>query len=192
MLLAHSVAASAGCDAPNHAIANAALTAQKQLQLAWAPVPGATGYRLRLLSRVPNGKIIASHDTGVVAPRFLPPQSLAEHRAKASIRVSAICGDEISTESASWFVIDTSPTCKLEDLEATAVGGKARLHWKPVTGAQIYDVRAHALGDGRLIASREAQSPSAQLELREAAVISVRPNCTSGLGEAVYRVVAAD
>jgi len=173
-------------------MADAVVMADKHVQIAWTPVQGATGYRVRLQSRVPNGRVVASHDTMVTSPVFRAPQPLAEHRAKVTVRLSAVCGAETSAESVSWFVIDTSAGCRIGELTARAAAGKARVDWKAVPGAQAYDVRAHALADGRVIAARETRAPGAELELREAAVVSVRPACESGLGEAVYRVVAAD
>jgi hypothetical protein len=165
---------------------------ERRVQFAWAPVLGATGYRVRVQSRVANGHVVALHDAMVTSPAFRAPQPLAEHRAKVTVRLSAICGAETSAESVSWFVIDTSAGCRLDDVAVSAAGGKARLAWKAVPGAQTYDVRAHALTDGRLIASDETRSLLIQMALKESAVVSVRPRCVGGDGEAVYRVVAAD
>lgn len=191
-LAANSSAVVAVCEAPRTVLPGGAVIAQKQAEVAWMPVQGATAYRLRLQSRIPNGRVVASHDTTVTTPLFRPPQPLAEQRAKVTVRLSAVCGAETSAESTSWFLIDTSAGCRLGDVAASSAGGRARIGWKAVPGAQAYDVRAHALTDGRLIASEETRSSSVQVALKEAAVVSVRPRCTSGEGEAVYRVVAAD
>jgi hypothetical protein len=180
------------CEAPRTALAEGAVVADRQVQVAWAPVHGATAYRVRVQSRVPNGRVVASHDTTVSTPVFRAPQPLAEQRAKVTVRLNAVCGAETSAESTSWFLIDTSAGCRLGDVAASSAGGRARIDWKAVPGAQTYDVRAHALTDGRLIASEETRSPLVQMALKEAAVVSVRPRCTSGEGEAVYRVVTAD
>ena len=173
-------------------IPSGATIAQKQVEVGWTPVQEATAYRLRLQSRIPNGRVVASHDTTVTTPLFRPPQPLAEQRAKVTVRLSAVCGAETSAESVSWFLIDTSAGCKIGEVDAKAVAGKARLDWKAVPGAQTYDVRAHALADGRLIASEETRSSFVQMALKQPAVVSVRPRCVGGDGEAVYRVVAAD
>jgi hypothetical protein len=191
-LSACSPALVAACDPPRQLLTDATVIADRQVQIAWAPVEGATAYRVRLQSRVPNGRVVASHDTVVTSPAFRPPQPLAEQRAKVTVRLNAICGAETSAESVSWFLIDTSAGCRIGELNARAAAGKATLQWKPVPEAQTYDVRVHALGDGRTIAARETRSLQAEVELREAAVVSVRPACAGGLGEAVYRVVAAD
>lgn len=180
------------CEVPRVKLAGGATVVGRQTEVAWAPVDGATAYRVRLQSRVPNGRVVASHDTTVSAPVFRAPQPLAEQRTKVTVRLSAVCGAETSAESTSWFLIDTSAGCRLGGVAASSAAGKAQLDWEAVPGAQTYDVRAHALTDGRLIASEEARSPLVQMALKEAAVVSVRPRCTSGEGEAVYRVVTAD
>ena len=165
---------------------------EKQPRIGWQAVPGATGYRVRLLSRVPNGKIIASHDAVVLEPQFVPPQPLAEQLAKVVVRINAICGSETSAESVSSFIIDTSPTCVMREVNATATAGKVALQWPAVASAARYDVRAYAMVDGQLIASQETRTPGAQIDLKgQSAVVSVRPECASGFGEAAYRVVTA-
>jgi hypothetical protein len=90
------------------------------------------------------------------------------------------------------FDIDTSPTCMLGEIGVRAAAGKASVEWKAVPGAGSYELKAYSHIDGRLIASQETRTPGEQLDLRgEGAVVSVRPACASGLGEAVYRVVPA-
>jgi hypothetical protein len=183
--------AAAACKAPKLIGPNAGSLTERQPRLTWQTVPGATGYRVRLQSRVPDGGVIAAHDTVVSAPDFLPPRPLAEHRAKVTVRLSAMCGSETSAESISSFVIDTSALCRLGELDAALESGKASLKWRPVAGARSYEVRAYRLLDGRLLASQETREAAAQLSLAEAAVLSVRPACSDAVGEAVYRVVVA-
>ena len=168
------------------------IVTERQPRIAWSEVAGATGYRIRLLSRVPNGRIIAAHDSVIAATSFLAPQPLAEQGAKVTLRVNALCGGEASAETVAWFAIDTSPKCVLGELSAEAAAGKASLKWRAVEGALGYEVRAFAL-DGNFLASQETRLPAAQVELRgRGVVVSVRPSCAGGLGEAVYRTVAAD
>ena len=139
---------------------------------------------------MPEGRVIALYDAVVKEPALVPPRSLAEHKAKVVVRVNAICGEEKSAESVAAFVIDTSALCELEEMSAKAVDGGAAVDWQAVSGAMSYEVRTHALEDGRLIASQETRAPGARMALGEGgAVVSVRPACESGLGEAVYRVV---
>jgi len=69
----------ANCPAPNITTPAADATrAAARPSLRWAPAPGATGYRVRLTSRVPEGGVIASLDTLTTAPSFDPPQPLAD------------------------------------------------------------------------------------------------------------------
>lgn len=165
---------------------------ERQGRLVWTPVPGATGYRVRVLSRVPNGGIVASHDTVLAEAKFMPPQPLAEQLAKVVVRLNAICGSETSTDSVSWFIIDTSTTCVMRDVTAASSAGKVALQWPAVTGATRYEVRAYAMVDGQLLMSQETRTPGAQLDLKgQSAMVSVQPECPSGLGEAAYRVVTA-
>ena len=187
-----SSAVLAVCEAPRALLTEGAVIADKQVELAWAPVAGAKAYRVRVQSRVPNGRVVVSHDTTVTAPLFRAPQPLAEHRAKVTLRLSAVCGAETSAESVSWFVIDTSAGCRLGEVAGKWAEGRASLDWKAVPGAQTYEVRAHAVADGRMVAARETRAPSAELALKQSAVVSVRPLCLGGEGEAVYRVIAAD
>jgi hypothetical protein len=172
------------CQRPT--LAQAGQTTERHPRLSWAAVPGATSYRIRVQSRVPDGRVLAFHDTVVNGPEFLPPQPLAEHRAKVTVRLNAICGAETSAETVGTFVIDTSSLCRLEDLAVD----KTTLKWPAVAGARSYEVRAYRLGDGRLLASHETRETAAPLALKESAVVSVRPACAAGLGEALYRVVA--
>jgi len=166
------------------------VTTEKQPRIDWTAVSEANAYKVHLQSRVPGGRVVSVHDTVVKTPTFLPPQPLAEHHAKVTVRVSAVCGGETSAETVSWFLIDTSPTCRLGEMGAVSDAGTASLRWRPVAGAVSYEVRAYGLLDGRLMASQETRSPEAKLGLSDGAVVSVRPACASGLGEAVYRVLA--
>jgi hypothetical protein len=192
VLCAASLAAGAACEAPRADFLNASVLAERQPRIQWNEVSGATGYRVRLLSRVPNGRILASHDTVIASPSFLAPQPLAEHRAKVTVRLNAVCGAEESTETAYAFVIDTSSRCTLEELSAGTISGVAELKWRPVAGAANYEVRAFAL-DGQSLSSVETRATEMKLALgARSAVVSVHPLCTSGSGEALYRVVAAD
>src|SRR5687767_10787066 len=144
------------CDTPRLEFPGGELSAT-QPRLTWTRVAQASAYRIRLQSRVPDGRVIAAHDTVVKAPEFLPPRPIAEHRAKVTVRLSALCGSETSAETMSSFVIDTSPACRLGGLEAALDAGKASVKWPALTGARNYEVRAYRLLDGRLLASRETR-----------------------------------
>lgn len=184
-------AAMAACEPPR-AVAPADTTiTEARPGIAWQPVQGATGYRVRLQSRVPNGRVLASYDTRVAAPAFAPPQRLAEYQAKVTVRVLALCGAEQSEETVAAFVIDTSPLCVLRELSVSAGGGNARIKWAPVAGAARYEVRLLGV-DGRLLGYAESRGSEAELALPASAMVSVQPVCAAGRGEPVYRAVAAE
>jgi hypothetical protein len=176
------------CDTPQKVLPeDASAVTEGRPRLTWRIVDGATGYRVRMQSRVPEGRVIAAADTVVKTPTYLPPQPLADRHSKVTMRVNAICGKETSAETVSWFLIDTTANCRLGEVKGSTA---ASLAWEAVEGARNYEVRAHRLSDGLLLASLETRTPAAKLELREAAVVSVRPACAGGSGEAVYRVLA--
>jgi hypothetical protein len=161
--LAITTLAVADCEPVYPEFSRAMTTRDTKSVIAWSPVEGATSYRLRIQSRVPNGRVLAQHDVVVNEPRFFPPQPLADHRAKVTVRLAAICGKKMSAESVSWFVIDASAAC---------------------SGAGRVENRAYALTDGRLITKQESRTiPHVQ---------STRPLCAGAGGEATYRVTAGD
>lgn len=155
--------AALGCERPRAAIADAAATQDTKPAIVWSPIPGATSYRVRIQSRVPNGRVLAQHDAVVNEPRFFSPQPLADYRAKVTVRLAAICGKETSAESVSWFTIDAAGAC--------GAGGRV-------------EEKSYALADGRPISIEKSRAVSH--------VQSARPLCAGARGEAVYRVAAGD
>lgn len=194
IVLLLAAAAYGACDAPRNKLTEGSTLSETRPLIGWEPVTGATAYRVKLLSRVPNGKVLASHDAVVSVPAWVAPQPLAEQQAKVVLRLSAICAGAVSTESVVSFEIDASPGCRLDGIDARRTRSGAEVQWKPVPQAHSYEVRASALIDGKLLASNETRSTAARLDLKERhhAVVSVRPSCPGGSGEAAYRVLAAD
>ncbi len=185
-------AAYAGCEAPSVSSPDAKVVSERNPRIEWGAVPGATGYRMRLLSRVPDGRILAAHDTVLSVPGFLAPRPLADLRAKVTVRIHSVCGAQISKEAVTAFAIDTSATCVIGEISAVAAVGKAELTWRPVGSATTYQIRIFSL-DGKLLSSNDTRTPQAQVDLRgRDAVVSVRPVCAGGLGDAAYRTLAAD
>jgi hypothetical protein len=191
LLTGWTATAGASCEPPRLLSPEAGELTATRPPLKWRSVTSAHGYRVRLLSRVPDGRVVATYDTVVKTPEFLPPRPLTEHRAKVTVRLSALCGGEASAESVSSFVIDTSPLCRLGEVDAALEAGQATVKWAALPGARSYEVRAYRLADGRQLALQQTRETAIQLALGEPAVLSVRPACAAGFGAAVYRVVAA-
>jgi hypothetical protein len=187
-------AAEAACEVPGTLLPSAGTTIEEvRPQISWRAAAGASAYRLKVLARIPNGRVVGSYDTVVKSTSFLLPGPLGEERAKVMVRVSAMCGAEASAETVASFDIDTTAGCRLGEVQAKREGERVLLQWQPVAGAKIYEMRANSLADGGLIASAEARGTSGTLTLKgKSAVVSVQPACAGGAGEAVYRVVAAD
>jgi hypothetical protein len=175
-----------GCPAPSiTAPAADATLAAVRPTIRWAPVPGATGYRVQVTSRVPEGAVIASLDTLTTTSAFEPPQPLADLGAIVRVTVAARCGAETGPESTLRFFIDTRLGCPAVDDPAVEPGTPGpRLRWKPVQGAQRYEVLTYAAGDGRLLGRGETRAPSFLLPSSgdAPAVAAVRPRCGDGYG----------
>ena len=153
--------------------------------LQWAPAPGATGYRVRLVSRVPEGGVIVSLDTLTTAPSFDPPQPLTDLGAIVRFTVAARCGAETGPETSLRFFIDTRLGCPaVADPAAEPNAAGPRLHWKPVEGAERYEVLAYAAKDGRLLGRGETREPLFALPSSGdgPAMAAVRPRCRDGYG----------
>ncbi|MFO1431913.1 MAG: hypothetical protein U1F76_17535 [Candidatus Competibacteraceae bacterium] len=183
---AHPADAGAGCPAPNITapVADVTLAAARPT-LQWAPVPGATGYRVRLTSRMPEGGVIVSLDTLTTTPSFDPPQPLTELGTIVRFSVAAHCGAETSPETSLRFFIDTRLGCPAVADPAVEPGAAGpRLHWKPVEGVERYEVLAYAADDGRLLGHGETREPLFTLSSSGdgPAVAAIRPRCRDGYG----------
>jgi len=130
--------------------------------IAWGATSGATAYRIRVQTRIPNGRVLAEHDATARELSVSLSQALTRRRVKISVRLIAICAKETSAETVSWFAIDTSLTCT-----------------KPRTEKRVY-----AVFDGRLLPAGKARTiPHVE---------STRLICGKTRSEATYRVVTGN
>ncbi|MFO1432311.1 MAG: hypothetical protein U1F76_19570 [Candidatus Competibacteraceae bacterium] len=160
---AHPADAGAGCPAPGiTAPAADATLATARPTLQWAPVPGATGYRVRLTA-----------------------QPLTDLGAIVRFTVAAHCGAETGPETSLRFFIDTRLGCPaVTDPEVEPGAAGPSLHWKPVEGAERYEVLDYAARDGRLLGHGETREPLFTLPGSGdgPAVAAIRPRCRDGYG----------
>ncbi|MBX9904087.1 MAG: hypothetical protein K2Y31_07010 [Burkholderiales bacterium] len=183
----------ADCLAPKWISPAGNITAETRPVIRWTAVAGADTYVLKVLSRVPEGQIVASFDVAVTDPRFVPPTPLADERAKVTVSVAARCAGNLSVSEQTWFLIDATTTCpaplqvwfKLEN-------GRSVGEWQAVSGAIYYEVRLHSPADGSVLKVLEAREPRATLDnvIPEGSVLSVRPRCARAYGEPVYAIHA--
>lgn len=179
-------AARADCPAPSIVAPDADTTlAAARPALRWLPVPGATGYRVRLLSREPEGRVNAAIDTLTAAPAFEPPQPLTDRNAIVRVSITPRCGSATGPEASLRFFIDTRAGCPAVAgpvVEQGTVG--STLRWASVEDAQRYEVLAYSVKDGSLLDRAETQQLSLMLPGSGAAsaVAAVRARCREGYG----------
>ena len=182
----------AQCEAPELIAPTERVISETRPRIVWSVVNGAESYTLRVLSRVPEGRVVASHDVSVAGTSFLPPGALADERAKVTVTLRSRCGTALSTTRTAWFLVDATRTCAAPaDVTVSEQGGRVQALWQAVPGAAHYEVRVHAPADGRVLTTLEAREPRATLDgsFPPAGVLSVRPRCGNVYGDMAYRVL---
>jgi len=165
--------------------------------ISWQAVSAASGYRLRLVSREPEGRSFATIDTIVGSTRFVPPQALSDGFALVRVSVASQCGaDHLDSLSSSGgdhrFLIDARPACPLAGLHAEA--SERRLRWEATAGANAYEVFAYEPADGSLLFKPTTTVPNATLPAHRgsptsaATVLAVRARCGEVSGQISHLV----
>ena len=130
-------------------------------RIEWRAIEGAEHYRLRLESRVPEGKVLSALDTLVTGTSFVPPAVLTDYQAAVKVRVSLPCpdvDDPTVGELQPRFYIDVSPACPAVQDVYWADGG--RIAWAPQPRAKRYDVSIISADDGALLAQAQTSAPN--------------------------------
>ena len=188
-----AAAAHAQCPAPDFLEPAERVIVETRPRIAWSPVAGADSYAMRLLSRVPEGRVIASHDVSVAGTSFLPPAALADEKAKVTVSIAARCGGILSAPRATWFIVDATRRCASPgEVRLSLQDGRLEARWEPTQGADRYELRVHSPLDGRVLTTLEAREPRVMLDrsFPQASVLGVRPRCGNVYGEIAYRVLA--
>jgi hypothetical protein len=188
-LLIGRQAAAPACHELDRLIAPAAgaTVADARPVITWAPLPGASRYRVEIESRIPEGRVLVALDTQVGETRFQPPQPLTDHRAAVKVRVSAGCAPDDGARlraRAAAFQIDTSPLCATP-AAMTVTPDRRALAWPAVPNATRYDVTLLRPGDGSVVRRGDTRQPAFALPSGpEPLVAVVRPYCPTGFGTA--------
>jgi len=192
-----SNAAEAACGTPRVTGPETVIITETQPRISWTTVERADHYRVRLVSRVPEGRTLHTLDTIVPTNHLVPPSALADTKAKVTVTVTAHCpngyGLPSKVEEGGRFLIDASSTCALPAApELTTSGNSARLRWEKANRAEEYRVSAFSAVNGKLIAQQSARENQAVLTVSEprAVVYAVQPRCRSGWGDPVYRMAS--
>lgn len=187
-------AAHATCPAPTLMLPAERTTAQTQPTIRWSAVVGADAYALKLQSRAPEGRLIASLDVAVQGVEFTPPGALAEERAKVTLSVTARCAGVMGAPAQAWFLIDAGAACAAPaDLRLRLENGREVAQWSAVAGANLYELRLHAAMDGLVLRLLESREPRLAFDdpPPAGAVLSVRPRCGRVLGDVAFVLAPA-
>lgn len=189
MALCAAGAAHANCAAPKLLSPTGGGTAETRPAIRWSAVEGAQSYALKLVSRAPEGRLIASFDVVVPGMQFTPPSALAEGQAKVRVSVAARCSGVLGAPLQAWFLIDAAVACPAPaDLRLLLESGREQAQWSAVVGATTYELALHAAMDGRVLRLLESREARLLLDspLPAGAVLSLRPRCGRVLGDAVF------
>jgi hypothetical protein len=157
--------------------------------ISWQPVAGASAYRIKLESRVPEGEKVFSAEIQVTAPNFLPAKPLTESRAHVRAAITTICGNTEGPTAIYQFDIDTAPACGADsNVRFSKEGDVRQLRWVGPKSAQSHNVWVYAVDTGKLLSNAEVTEPRWVLpaDLSGPAVIATRPKCPSGQGMFSY------
>jgi hypothetical protein len=185
--------AAADCVAPSLTALAGRTIADTRPIIRWSAVEGATAYAVKLVSRVPEGRLVASFDVVVTDTQFVPPAALADERAKVTVTIAARCAGALSASATTWFLIDATTACpSLSPVRFKREDGRGHADWASSQGATSYEARLHAALDGRALKVIETREPRVVLEgdLPDGAVLSVRARCAQGFGEPAFGIIA--
>lgn len=115
-------------------------TSDSRPNIAWEPIPGASAYKVKLDSRIPEGEKVFSAEVQVSTSSFLPAKALTESRAHVSATITAICGTADGIPTIHQFDIDTGPACGTDsNIRISNASGKRQLLWVGPKSAQSHN-----------------------------------------------------
>lgn len=153
--------------------------------IAWEPIRGASAYRIKLDSRIPEGEKVFSVEVQVSTPSFLPAKALTESRAHVRATITPICGAADGISTIHQFDIDTALACGIDsNITISNAGGKRQLLWTGPKSAQSHNLWVYAVDTGKLLFNAEVSESNWMFpdELVGPAIIAIRPKCAAGQG----------
>lgn len=142
--------AQAACESPVLVSPAQSAISEASPRFEWVPVPNADHYLVWLESRLPEGRILLSQEFQTSATYVIPPNPLTNSKATVRLRVKAVCKDNTYAELSARFRIDGDPACRLKaEPVARLDNGQWNVHWEALPSAQRYEIRVHAVEDGR-------------------------------------------
>lgn len=118
----------------------------------WTQVANAKRYRLWLESRLPEGRVLMTHDIQTTSTNWTPPAALTETRALLKVKLFAICkegndenADMRVTAPFTRYRIDVSSSCILPTNPVVKVIDQhVEVNWPSVEGANYYELMAYS------------------------------------------------
>ncbi|SBT05669.1 exported hypothetical protein [Candidatus Accumulibacter aalborgensis] len=160
--------------------------------ISWRPVAAASSYRIRLVSREPEGRTFATIDTMVKETHFVAPQALSDGFALVEVSVTSQCPTADPSLPAPGsehrFLIDSRSACPVNGLSVDT--SERRIHWQATTGADGYEVFGYEATDGRLLFKLETREPAAvpPSPTANSVILAVRAHCGDMFGQIGYAV----
>jgi hypothetical protein len=146
----------------------------------WMPVSDVHHYLVWLESRVPEGRVLVSEEFQTSGTYLVPPRPLTTSKATVRLRVTAVCKDNTQAVLSTRFRIDEDRTCKLNAAPVTEQdNGQWKVHWETLLTAQRYEIRVHAVEDGKPVFARESNGVATKLDRLEPGMwlLAVQPIC---------------
>lgn len=186
------------CDTPQLLSPSGIDIANAKPRFEWTTIADAKRYRLWLESRLPEGRVLFTHDIQTTSTYWIPPAALTETRALLKVKLTAICGEEAGNDAMpvrppfARFRIDTSVSCALPAAPVITLSGQgAEVSWSAVAGAEYYELSAYSGVEAQLARKSESRVTKFQFDRLSPGVwvIAVRPRCSSGYGAYRFRVL---
>lgn len=183
VISSHSLA----CESPRLVFDATAMASNPRPVIEWSKSTGADSYRIDLLSRVPEGRILENISVDIAATRFQPPRAIATEKAVVMLEVRANCQGTWSQRSSQVYLLDLAGQCPPpEQVSASRQDQRIVVRWKAPPATSQFDVAQYAPPDMRLI--KLVQSAAAEVWLPDAghSIIAIRNRCAIGLSAPAF------
>ena len=173
--------------------------------LRWQPTAGATRYRVRLRSQMPNGEILQDVDTVTTDLQFTPATALAERHANIRVQIIPDCDGHFAASGPAdfragiAFLFDPTITCETprwiarSDAAAAAEPSAARiLRWQHNGSARLHELTLFSGADAGVLSRQTLLGTSYSMPTTlppTPLVASLRARCENGWSD-VTQIVA--
>jgi hypothetical protein len=153
----------------------------------WREVKGASRYRVSLVARIPEGRILEDIRTETRTAFFQLPRPLDQRLVLVSISVTPVCPGAPGVTSAATMLVERTEDCAVPDsVDAKRSDRSVEMRWN-TTGSESEVWRYSAI-DGRLISSLRTSSKSfeAPVDRGDVQIVAIRSRCARAASEGVF------